>query len=82
MAYKLTDLPQLRDYFRSVFELGLGGLLEDTITMLWIGKVVINIVAFDKVMRKEHPGEDELSLADLIYKYYGDEALALIDELL
>ena len=81
MGYSINQLPELRKYFRSVFGLPIGDYTDGFI--IWLrGMITIDIVLFDKAMHKKHPGEEEISLADLVYKYYGDEGVNLLDELL
>lgn len=47
-------------------------------------RIIIDIVKFDEWIKKLHGDYERQgkSLADMIFEHYGDEAAALIDELL
>ncbi len=81
MAYKITELTELKDYFRKVFNVGIGQFIDTLMTAVCT-KIMIDIVKFDEYLHKVHPNDQELSCAEIIFKYYGDEAAALIDELI
>lgn len=81
MAYKITELTELKAYFREVFGVGLGQFI-DTLMTATCTQIMIDIVKFDEYLHKIHPDDEDLSCADIIFKHYGDEAAALIDELI
>lgn len=81
MAYNITELTELKEYFREVFGVGIGQFI-DTLMTAACAKIMIDIVKFDEYLHKTHPSASDLSCDEIILKYYGDEAAALIDELI
>ncbi|GEM_PF-2423504 len=81
MAYKITELTDLKEYFREVFGIGIGQFIDSLITAA-CAKIMIDIVKFDEYLHKTHPADTDLSCDEIIFKYYGDEEAALIDELI
>ncbi|WP_291104451.1 MULTISPECIES: hypothetical protein [unclassified Dysgonomonas] len=81
MAYNIKELTELKEYFREVFGVGIGQFI-DTLMTSACAKIMIDIVKFDEYLHKTHPDDSDLSCDEIIFKYYGDEAAALIDELI
>lgn len=81
MAYDITELTELKEYFREVFGIGIGQFI-DTLMTAACAKIMINIVKFDEYLHKVHPNDQDLSCDEIIFEYYGAEAAALIDELI
>lgn len=81
MAYKISELTELKEYFRSIFNTSMGQFIDTLMTALE-ARIVIDIVKFDEYLHKTHSGDENLSCTEIIFKYYGDEAAALIDELI
>lgn len=81
MAYKISELTELKEYFRNIFDTSIGQFIDTFMTALE-ARIVIDIVKFDEYLQKTHPNAENLSCSEIIFKYYGDEAAALIDELI
>lgn len=83
MAYKITELQDLKKYFHNLFDVGIGRFI-DTLMTAACARIIIDIVKFDEWIKKLHGDYERQgkSLADMIFEHYGDEAAALIDELL
>jgi hypothetical protein len=83
MAYKIGKWSEAKNDFRECFGISIGPFYDGLMTLL-CQSIKIDIVKFDEWIHKQH-GDYELenkSLADIIFEYYGDEAAALIDELI
>lgn len=81
MAYKISQLQELKEYFRNVFGFGIGQFI-DTLMTATCFRIVIDIIKLDEYLQSAHPDDESLSCSEIIFKYYGDEAAALIDELI
>jgi len=81
MAYKISELQTLKEYFRNVFGFGIGEFIDNLMTAA-CARIMIDIVTFDDYLHKLHPENNFLSCDEIILKHYGDEAAALIDELI
>ena len=81
MAYPLSDRVLLERYFSAIFDARLHQFIDHSLTLM-CKRIMIDIATFDDYMIAKHAGDTTLSLAEIVQKHYGDEALALIDELL
>ena len=82
MAYKITELSTLNDYFRSCFGIGFKPFYNKILSPI-LCEIQIDIVLFDEWLHKEH-GNYELenkSMNDILLLYYGEPAIKLINEL-
>jgi hypothetical protein len=81
MAYKITELTELKVFFRNVFGCSIGQFI-DTLMTAACAQIIIDIVKLDEYLHKIHPEDENLSCDEIIFKHYGDEGAALIDELI
>jgi hypothetical protein len=83
MAYRVGEWGEVDNDFRDCFDVSFGPFYDGFMTVVCCS-IKIDIFKFDKWIKKQH-GDYELenkSLADMVFEHYGDEAVALIDELI
>ena len=81
--YKISELHIAKQDFRAVFKTGLGHLLEDNLLIASLGLVLIDVIKLDAYLLKEHPeiAAEEISQNAVVFKYYGEPGVELIDKL-
>lgn len=73
------DYAEIADRFSIMFGIRLGNFIDNMRSAVE-GRVVINLFKFDEWLHKKHGNYDmdELSMQDIIIKYYGNEANEIV----
>jgi len=81
MSYPLKDLACASRNFTRCFDTSLAKFYDAPISVVSL-QVCIDIIKFDEWIIRKHGNYEGKSLADVIFEHYGNEAVALINELI